>query len=51
MTFRRAVVAQFLILCAVVPGARAEQYNLERAGARPGGLRNVGISTGVAVRT
>jgi outer membrane protein len=30
MTFRRAIVAQFLILCALVPGARAEQYNLER---------------------
>ncbi len=30
MTFRRAIVAQMLILCALVPGARAEQYNLER---------------------
>jgi outer membrane protein TolC len=30
MTFRRAIVAQMLILCALVPGARAEQYDLER---------------------
>lgn len=30
MTFRRAIVAQFLFLCALVADARAEQYNLER---------------------
>lgn len=30
MTFRRAIVAQMLILCALVPSARAEQYNLEQ---------------------
>jgi outer membrane protein TolC len=31
MDFRRAIVAQLLIVCALVPSARAEQYNLERA--------------------
>lgn len=46
MTFRRAVVAQFLILCALVPGARAEQYNLERClELALEASTNVGIST------
>ena len=30
MTFRRAIAAQMLILCALASSARAEQYNLER---------------------
>ncbi len=31
MSFRRAIVAQMLIVCALASGARAEQYDLERA--------------------
>jgi outer membrane protein TolC len=30
MSFRRAIVAPFLVLCALAPGARAEMYDLER---------------------
>lgn len=45
MNLRRAIVAQMLIVCAFVPGARAEQYDLERALALAlEASTNVGIS-------
>jgi len=46
MSFRRAIVAQMLILCALAPAVRAEQYDLEQALALAlDASTNVGISS------
>jgi outer membrane protein len=46
MSFRRAIVAQLLVLCALAPAARAEEYNLERCLALAlDASTNVGVSS------
>jgi outer membrane protein TolC len=46
MSFRRAIVAQMLILCALAPAVRAQQYDLEQALALAlDASTNVGISS------